>query len=176
MGRTGKRGFTLIELLVVVAIVGILAAIAIPSFMRYIQKAKTSEAREMLQKMYVQGRAYYLETFGSHEVGGVPHQFPRSVAMTPATTCCNQRGKCPPIASLWEEPTWIALHFSMDDPHYYRYEFVSGGTGLSATFTARAQGDLDCDGLESTYEMYVNINVDGNPGGSGNQWRNLPLE
>lgn len=172
-----NSGFTLIELLVVVAIIGILAAVAIPSFQRYMLRAKTAEAREMLHRMYSQGRAYYLETFGGHHVGGIPHQFPTTHAATPAVTCCDGgQQRCQPNVADWNTPTWSALHFSMDDPHYYRYEFVSAGTGLSASFTARALGDLDCDGVESTYEMYVSVDGEGSPTGAGNQWRNRPLE
>jgi type IV pilus assembly protein PilA len=160
MVRRLKGGFTLIELMIVVAIIGILAAVAIPSFMKYIRKSKTSEAREHLQKIYSQARVYYLETFGAQQAGGVVlHQFPATVPLTPAITCCTASGvnKCAPDASLWTDPTWIALHFSMDDGHYYRYEFISSGTGNASTFTARARGDLDCDSKESTFEMYGTI-------------------
>ncbi len=60
--RTGnKKGFTLIELMIVVVIIGILAALAIPRFMRSTTKAKQSEAKQLLKQIYTMERAYRQE-------------------------------------------------------------------------------------------------------------------
>ncbi|CAM4329755.1 prepilin-type N-terminal cleavage/methylation domain-containing protein [Corallococcus exiguus] len=56
-----KGGFTLIELMIVVAIIGILAAIAIPNFMRFQAKSKQSEAKTNLKALYTSQKAYFGE-------------------------------------------------------------------------------------------------------------------
>jgi len=59
--HNSKRGFTLIELMIVVVIIGILAALAIPRFMRATTKAKQSEAKQILKQIYVMEHAYRQE-------------------------------------------------------------------------------------------------------------------
>ena len=56
-----KKGFTLIELMIVVAIIGILAAIAIPNFLTYQCKAKQSEAKQSLGAISKNEMAYHAE-------------------------------------------------------------------------------------------------------------------
>jgi len=56
-----SKGFTLIELMIVVAIIGILAAIAIPNFLNYQCKAKQSEAKSNLGNIRTAQEAYFAE-------------------------------------------------------------------------------------------------------------------
>ncbi|MEH2366520.1 type IV pilin-like G/H family protein [Nostoc sp.] len=59
--KNENEGFTLIELLVVIIIIGILSAIALPSFLNQANKAKQSEAKTYTGSMNRAQQAYYLE-------------------------------------------------------------------------------------------------------------------
>ena len=56
-----EKGFTLIELLVVIVIIGLLAAIALPSFLNQANKARFAEAKSYVGTMSRLQQAYYLE-------------------------------------------------------------------------------------------------------------------
>lgn len=139
---------------------------------------RTAEAVTNVKKIYDGARSYYEEE--SHARGSVavlPKQFPNPPAkpgpVPPLGTCCHAPDhKCAPDPRLWTDATWQALKFSMDDPHYYAYEYQASGTGTSATFTVAAYGDLNCDGVYSTFEMVGSVQADGTVTGQGGMFIN----
>ena len=61
-----RKGFTLVEIMIVVAIIGILLAIAIPSFMRARETARAKACQENLQKIDSAKEQWALETNASN--------------------------------------------------------------------------------------------------------------
>ncbi len=70
--RGNSQGFTLIELMIVIAIIGILAAIAIPNFISYRDKAYCSKAETDAQNVLAALASYFSEPDNTSINGGVP--------------------------------------------------------------------------------------------------------
>jgi len=146
ISRKNQKGFTLIELMIVVAIIGILAAVAIPAFMDYMKKGKRSEAELNLDAIKKGNKTYFVE-HASYVVG--------TEAATPAATCCGAGGvtKCTATPAAWEgtpvaPSSWDQLDFSVTDDHYFVYSY---NAAAGDAYQAIAEGDLDCDGTTVQY-------------------------
>jgi type IV pilus assembly protein PilE len=64
------RGFTLIELMITVVVVGILAAIAYPSYQTYMQKTRRSEAQQLMLAISARQAQFIIDARGYSTVGG----------------------------------------------------------------------------------------------------------
>jgi hypothetical protein len=124
-------------------------------FDEYARKSKSIEAKVSLKRLHRSALEAGLEERaepGSLQTAAPALPEPSAGPTPPLGTCCKgDKGRCAPDPSLWAGPPWTQLLFSMDDPHYYSYEYKVDPA--ARTFTVSAYGDLDCDGTYSTFSM-----------------------
>jgi len=129
--HTRRGGFTLIELMIVVAIIGILAAIAIPNFVRFQLKAKTSEGKAILAAIRTAQESYHAE-YGTYVAAT---DSPAAIPGAVKATFTNVDG----AGAGFDQLGW-----SPEGKVYFRYEVVIDAT--NDAFAATAVADIDAAG------------------------------
>ncbi len=142
-----KKGFTLIELMIVVAIIGILAAIAIPNFLKFQAKSKQSEAKTNLKAIFTAETSYFGEnnTFAAlATVNYLPVGTPSKMIYAFAVEAggAPTMGAAPPAAADWTNCGLVD----------------SDGDGKYDGFSAAANGNIDNDaGVDTWYITDANV-------------------
>jgi type IV pilus assembly protein PilA len=175
--NTGK-GFTLIELMIVVAIIGILAAVAIPGFLKYIKDSKTSEAKVNV-KAISEGAVSFFQTEHATSAAGTAfftRQYPSATyckAMGGGQACiakANNPAAVPATGSktsqTWNAEPWTSINFVVTGPMYYMYSYSgtasSGATG--SKFTGQAAASLDrYNTVDSCFKIDGSTATNGDP-------------
>jgi type IV pilus assembly protein PilA len=146
-----KGGFTLIELMIVVAIIGILAAIAIPNFLRFQLKAKSSEGKTNLAAVRTSEESYYSE-FGTY------------VSSSASPAACGFNVKVQFINVDGANAGFDRLGWAPEGYVFFNYMVETGAS--ASQFTATAQADIDNDGTGQTWG-YKKGGVAGGDHGNG---------
>ncbi len=165
----GKRGFTLIELLAVVAMIGVLSALAIVGFKKYMNASRTADARAIIAAIRVAEESYRSETLTYRNC---------SNNLTDYYPAAAPNGK----KRHWVQPShaqfnnWMALNVATDNPTQYVFAVVAGAAGTTPPSTntnfkpswpnpttepwyvIQGAGDANADG---TYCMFVATSFNG---------------
>ncbi len=132
--QPNQKGFTMVELMVVVVIVGVLAAVAVPMYTKYIKNARVSEATGKIGEVVTSAKAWAIE---------------------------NQNAAGNPI---WPSGATGIVDLTRTDLFTYAITGGGGGNANTSAFTVRATGrsGLKMAGVTVTVTV-PNINSNGNP-------------
>ncbi len=184
MAKRIRKGFTLIELMIVVAIIGILAAIAIPNFLKFQARSKQSEASTNLKAGYTAQKAYYQEkdTYSAYlyDIGFAPERNNRytycfNAACTTSNATADSRSTSDNTGESGDGDTGICMD-------YFKYgaslpacstaiaetfaKLAETSAGISGDFVITATGQIDSDAPEDQWDISSVSRPNGTTGGT----------
>ena len=157
-----RRAFTAIELMNFLALAAVLSAIGMYALARYVRHAKTIEAVSSVNALASVAAEYFNASDATQPAGASPsavhamRHFPPSSRVPVPVEQSDVRGhRYQSNLADWSASPWRELRFSIVQPQCYRYSFESEGAGATAKALVTAEGDLDGDGIRSSYSLEV---------------------
>ena len=142
-----REGFTLIELMIVVAIIGILASVAIPNFLKFQLRARTGEGRVNLAGIRTAEESYYAELGTFVRWNAAPGAAPNNNKQAWPGGCT-----IPPVPA---DPGYCFVGWRPEGDVYFNYmaEVVGGGAMASQELFAVAESDIDGDLVRNVWGL-----------------------
>jgi len=148
------RPLTPVEAVLIAAIGGAVLCSTVPAFVRNLRASRMAEPIDGLQR---------ISTRASAIAAGRPTAlgYPPSVGLTPSRVPAGVN--VTDTEGTWDSPTWRLLDFRFVTPHAFAFSFESVCANDQSSFIATAHGDLDGDGLVSTFEIRGSVKADAEP-------------
>lgn len=147
-----EKGFTLIELLVVIIIIGLLTAIALPSFLNQSNKAKLSEAKNNVRSASEAQKSFYVEETTFIDTNNI--QTLKDQNLIPDSVPTDESG--------WLEALGVAVDGTRTANYFFQQTLAGDGgnlsiNGIPATKTMAAAGDANASAAHKAYVGGISV-------------------